>query len=132
MSLISLADISLILYRYTSISLYRALLPHNKILYILPLPPAGQVGRHHVTLLVLCALRCIFIPAFLFCNAQVHSLPPLHHWITNVLHCQVKGNRSLPTYPLSSEYDVIPIITVLLFGLSNGYLGSIAMVIAPQ
>jgi equilibrative nucleoside transporter 1/2/3 len=73
-----------------------------------------QVGSYHVTLLVMCTLRIIFIPAFLLCNAQVN------------------GQRGLPTYDHTPEYDIIPILLVTLFGLSNGYLGSIAMVTAPQ
>jgi equilibrative nucleoside transporter 1/2/3 len=73
-----------------------------------------QVGRSHRTLLLLTALRCLFIPAVLFCNVQV------------------KGGRELPTYSHHPEYDIIPITLITLFGLSNGYLGSVAMVTAPQ
>lgn len=45
---------------------------------------------------------------------------------------QVKGEREIPTYSHHPEYDIIPILLVTLFGLSNGYLGSVAMVTAPQ
>ena len=45
---------------------------------------------------------------------------------------QVKGDREIPTYNHLPEYDIIPIFLVVLFGLSNGYLGSVAMVTAPQ
>ena len=44
----------------------------------------------------------------------------------------MKGEREIPTYSHHPEYDIIPILLVTLFGLSNGYLGSVAMVTAPQ
>ncbi|CAI8048454.1 Equilibrative nucleoside transporter 1 [Geodia barretti] len=73
-----------------------------------------QVGSGRRSLLLMTALRCLFIPAFLFCNVQV------------------KGERGIPTYSHLPEYDIIPIFLVALFGISNGYLGSVAMVTAPQ
>lgn len=33
-----------------------------------------QVGSHHGLLLTMCALRWLFIPAFLFCKEQVWSV----------------------------------------------------------
>ena len=54
--------------------------------------------------------------------------------LVNFIICclsQVK-NPLIPTYPDVPEYDIIPILLVWLFGLSNGYLGSTAMVTAPQ
>ena len=64
-------------------------------------------------------------------GVQPMTWPPLNFIIAVCCLGQVK-DPLIPTYPNVPEYDIIPIVLVLLFGLSNGYLGSTAMVTAPQ
>ena len=70
-----------------------------------------QFGKNPFVLLLLSTLRVTFVPLFLLCNV----------WVA--------GKR---TIPLIFNYDVFPVVFNLLFGLSNGYLSSVAMVTAPQ
>lgn len=70
-----------------------------------------QVGKHPFVLLLLSTLRVSFVPLFLLCNVVV------------------AGYRAIP---LVFNCDIFPIVFNLLFGLSNGYLSSVAMVAAPQ
>ena len=56
---------------------------------------------------VLCFLRIIFLPLFFFCNAQPRSVPVFF------------------------EEDAYFITFMALFGISNGYLGSLCMMYGP-
>jgi equilibrative nucleoside transporter 1/2/3 len=60
-------------------------------------------------LVVVCLLRIAFIPLFLLCNIQ----PRFH-------------------LPVLIQNDYVPIIAICLFGLSNGYLVTTCMIIAPK
>lgn len=64
-----------------------------------------------ICLPLLCILRVGFIPVFLLCNV----LPRNH----------------LPQYP-AFHNDYAPIIAMLFFGLSNGYLGTVCMMYGPR
>lgn len=70
-----------------------------------------QFGKNPYVLLLLSTLRVTFVPLFLLCNV----------WVAEER-----------TIPLVFNCDVFPVVFNLLFGLSNGYLGSVAMVAAPQ
>lgn len=60
--------------------------------------------------LIACMLRGLFIPLFLLCNVQ----PRTHH----------------VSVPFKS--DAVPIVLNCLFGLSNGYMGTLSMMHAPR
>jgi len=72
-------------------------------------PKPGKVGSF-ITLFLSIA-RFVFIPLFLFCNIR-----PAERGLTFV----------------AFESDVAYIIIMLLFSLSNGYIGSICMISGPQ
>jgi equilibrative nucleoside transporter 1/2/3 len=72
-------------------------------------PRPGRVGA--ILTLTFSILRICFIPLFVICNAM-------------------PGNRSLT--PVLLESDTAYIIIMLLFSTTNGYLGSICMMGAPQ
>jgi len=72
-------------------------------------PKPGKVGSF-ITLFLSVA-RFVFIPLFLFCNIR-----PADRGLTFVLF----------------ESDVAYIIIMLLFSVSNGYIGSICMICGPQ
>ncbi|XP_053306632.1 equilibrative nucleoside transporter 3 [Spea bombifrons] len=59
---------------------------------------------------MLVLLRSIFIPLFMFCNYQ-----PRKH-----------------IYTVLFQSDVYPVVFIALLGLSNGYLGTLAMVYGPK
>lgn len=65
-------------------------------------------GKKGPWLLLLCILRVGFLPLFAFCNAQ----PRINA-------------------PVLFNHDAYPIVFMILFGLSNGYLGSLAMMYGP-
>ncbi len=73
-------------------------------------PRAGSHGAAIITL-VLCLARLAFIPLFLFCNVS-----PANRHLTGVVFAS----------------DAAYIIIMLVFSLSNGYLGCVAMMSAPQ
>ncbi len=73
------------------------------IVLIFPL----QVGSHRLVLFIASALRVLFVPLVLLCNFR---------------------NRDDPVF----NSDVIPVVLVTFLGLTNGYLGSTAMISAPQ
>ena len=62
-----------------------------------------------LSLLVSSILRIGFIPLFMFCNVSVNNRE------TNIL----------------IHSDVAYIVLMLLFGISNGYIGNIAMMFGP-
>lgn len=72
-------------------------------------PKPGKVGGF-ITLFLAIA-RFVFIPLFLFCNIR-----PADRGLSMVLF----------------ESDVAYIIIMLLFSISNGYIGSICMISGPQ
>jgi len=76
---------------------------------MIQLPKPGKFGA--TLTLILSLVRICFIPLFLFCNA-------------------VPGARSLT--PVLMESDTAYIIIMSIFSISNGYLGSICMMSAPQ
>jgi len=76
---------------------------------LIQLPKPGKVGSY-ITLFLAIA-RFGFIPLFLFCNIR-----PAERGLTSVLF----------------ESDVAYIIIMLLFSVSNGYIGSICMICGPQ
>lgn len=76
---------------------------------IVQLPKPSMVGSY-VTL-GLSILRFVFIPLFLFCNIR-----PLDRGLTYV----------------AFESDTAYIIIMMLFSISNGYVGSICMISGPQ
>ncbi|KAB0799599.1 hypothetical protein PPYR_07479 [Photinus pyralis] len=63
-------------------------------------------GSH---LLVLCLMRAVFIPLFLLCNVQ-----PRHN------------------LPVIFNHDYHYIIIMVLFSITNGYLGNLALMCAPR
>lgn len=67
-------------------------------------------GKDGYLLPVLCFLRVVFLPLFAFCNA----LP--------------RKNQDL----LYFDKDYYPIIFMVLFAISNGYLGSLCMMYGPS
>ena len=68
-----------------------------------------QPTENSVWLPILCICRLIFIPGFLLCNkASTHYIPTLFN------------------------HDGYPITLVILFGLSNGYLGTLCMMFGPR
>jgi len=72
-------------------------------------PKPGKVGSF-ITLFLSIA-RFVFIPLFLFCNIR-----PADRGLTFV----------------AFESDIVYIIIMLLFSVSNGYVGSICMICGPQ
>jgi len=72
-------------------------------------PKPGKVGSF-ITLF-LSISRFVFLPLFLFCNIR-------------------PGERGLT--PVLFESDAVYIIIMLLFSVSNGYIGSICMISGPQ
>lgn len=66
-------------------------------------------GKDGVLLPCLCFLRVIFLPLFAFCNA----IPREHS-------------------PVLFHEDYFPIIFIVLFAVSNGYLGSLCMMYGPS
>lgn len=52
--------------------------------------------------------RCLFIPLFIFCNAQPRS------------------------FPVVFNHDAFPIVFMLLFASSNGYFGTLSMMYGPS
>lgn len=67
----------------------------------------NQLGFTADTVWIAVACRVIFIPLFLFCNISGSQLPVLFH------------------------SDVFPIIFMILFALSNGYLSTLSMMFGP-
>ncbi|ELT88134.1 hypothetical protein CAPTEDRAFT_221180 [Capitella teleta] len=60
-------------------------------------------------MLLLCLMRVLIVPIFLFCNVQPrHNLPVIFH------------------------QDWIPIVSMAVFAISNGYLGTLCMMYGPQ
>jgi len=72
-------------------------------------PTPGRVGS--IITLICSVARIVFIPLFLFCNIR-----PADRGLTSV----------------AFESDVVYIIIMLLFSVSNGYIGSICMMCGPQ
>ena len=74
---------------------------------------ARFVFKHidYLVIIILTFFRFVFIPLFLFCNIR-----PAERGLTFV----------------AFESDVAYIIIMLLFSLSNGYIGSICMISGPQ
>ncbi|XP_031561564.1 equilibrative nucleoside transporter 1-like isoform X2 [Actinia tenebrosa] len=68
-----------------------------------------QLPRGSKLLPILCFVRVVFIPLFFFCNAQPRG--------ENV--------------PVLFNDDTYFIVFMLLFGISNGYLGSLCMMYGP-
>ncbi|KAK2146729.1 hypothetical protein LSH36_587g01005 [Paralvinella palmiformis] len=64
-----------------------------------------------ILLPVLCILRVVFIPLFLLCNILPHN--------------------QLPQY-VAFHNDYAPILIMLFFGMSNGYLGTLCMMYGPR
>ena len=60
-------------------------------------------------LVILCVSRVVFIPLFLLCNKS--------------------STYYIPTIFTS---DVIPIVLMILFGLTNGYFGTLCMMYGPR
>lgn len=69
------------------------------------------IGNNRYILFALSVVRTVFIPLFLLCNARP------------------KDDRSLPVVFNS---DVYPVLFMTIFGLTNGYFGSLAMINAPM
>ncbi|WAR18574.1 S29A3-like protein [Mya arenaria] len=65
------------------------------------------IGKSNL-LLVLSVMRVVFIPLIMFCNAQ-----PRHD-------------------PVIFNSDAFPVIFIMLLGLTNGYLGTLAMMYGPS
>jgi len=76
---------------------------------LLQWPQPGKVGSYLTLLLSI--LRFVFLPLFLFCNIR-----PTERGLTDVYF----------------ESDTAYIIIMLLFSVSNGYIGSICMISGPQ
>lgn len=72
-------------------------------------PKPGKVGSY--VILALSIIRLVFIPLFLFCNIR-----PSDRGMSGVLF----------------ESDTAYIIIMILFSMSNGYIGSICMISGPQ
>ena len=70
-------------------------------------PGPSKLGQ--ISLLVATLLRLAFIPLFMFCNVSVNNRK------TDVL----------------IESDAAYILFMLVFGISNGYIGNIAMMFGP-
>lgn len=68
-----------------------------------------QPGKDGIILPGLCILRIVFLPLFAFCNAQ-----PRHD------------------APVFFGEDYYPIVFMVLFAISNGYLGSLCMMYGPS
>ena len=68
-----------------------------------------QPGKDGIILPALCILRIVFLPLFAFCNAQ-----PRHD------------------APVFFGEDYYPIVFMVLFAISNGYLGSLCMMYGPS
>lgn len=66
-------------------------------------------GKNGIILPALCILRIVFLPLFAFCNAQ-----PRHD------------------APVLFGEDYYPIVFMVLFAISNGYLGSLCMMYGPS
>lgn len=60
-------------------------------------------------MLVMSLLRCVFIPLILLCNV----------------------GQDTQHVPIVFKNDFFPAIFMALVGLTNGYLGSLAMIVAP-
>ncbi|CAG8610987.1 13229_t:CDS:2 [Funneliformis mosseae] len=71
------------------------------------------VTTDSVKLALMSIARIIFFPIFLMCNVDVGSY----------------GTR---TWPLMINSDLIYFLTLWLFAVSNGYMGSLTMMAAPQ
>ena len=56
----------------------------------------------------ICFARFVFIPLFIFCNAQPRS------------------------FPVVFKHDAFPAVFMLLFAASNGYFGSLGMMYGPR
>ena len=57
---------------------------------------------------MLAVLRVVFIPLIMLCNAQPRHDPVIFH------------------------SDVFPVVFIMLLGLTNGYLGTLAMMYGPR
>ncbi|KAJ7373080.1 hypothetical protein OS493_014227 [Desmophyllum pertusum] len=66
-------------------------------------------GKDGIILPVICFLRVVFLPLFAFCNA-------------------VPRNNSRVFF----HEDYFPIVFMVLFAISNGYLGSLCMMYGPS
>ena len=71
-------------------------------------PGPSKLGQ--VSLLLASVLRVAFIPLFMFCNVSVNNRN------TDIL----------------IHSDAVYIVFMLLFGISNGYIGNIAMMFGPN
>ncbi len=67
-----------------------------------------QFGKHRYILLICASVRLLFVPLFLLCNFDKGAVPVVF------------------------SNDVWPVIFVLFFGLTNGYVGSMLMMSAPM
>merc|ERR1719452_343380 len=76
---------------------------------MIQLPKPSKVGSY--VILGLSIARFVFLPLFLFCN-----ISPTDRNLSSVMF----------------ESDVAYIIIMLLFSVSNGYVGSICMMSGPQ
>lgn len=70
-----------------------------------------QIGNNRFVLFICSVTRVLLIPLIMLCNIQVG------------------GDRD---WPIVFSSDVYPILFTTLMGLTNGYLGSTAMITAPQ
>jgi equilibrative nucleoside transporter 1/2/3 len=68
-----------------------------------------QPRRGSKLLPILCFVRVVFLPLFFFCNAQP------------------RGDNA----PVAFNEDAYYIVFMALFGISNGYLGSLCMMYGP-
>lgn len=68
-----------------------------------------QPGKDGPMLPILCFFRIIFLPLFAFCNALPRSNSPVFF-----------------------HEDYFPIVFMVLFAISNGYLGSLCMMYGPS
>ena len=71
-----------------------------------------QIGNHRFILLVCSIFRVVLIPLFLLCNVQLAG-----------------KERVLPVVFTSDFY---PVAFNTILGVTNGYLGSLAMIFGPQ
>ena len=72
-------------------------------------------GLRGCGLVVASALRLVFLPLFLFCNVQINA----------------SGPPTVRHLPYLFQHDAFPLIFMLLFAISNGYIGTICMMHGP-
>ncbi|PAV20569.1 nucleoside transporter [Pyrrhoderma noxium] len=88
--------------------------------YLCALPRLHIWSSRHLLLLSL--LRTLFIPLFLLFNIQGSSPSPTSSLLPS----------SSPSSSSSTALDALFFLTLLLFGLSNGYVSSMSMIAAPS